>query len=62
MNNEQTEEEINTLRQVLASKMKNATELKRKLGITVWKEFQQDIGQGVKNIQETTAYVLFFIF
>jgi len=51
-----TEEEINTLRQVLASKMKHATELKRKLGITVWKEFQQDLGQGVKNIQETTAY------
>jgi len=51
-----TEEEINTLRQVLASKMKHATELKRKLGITVWKEFQNDLGQGVKNIQETTAY------
>lgn len=50
-----TEEEINTLRQVLASKMKHATELKRKLGITVWKEFQQDLGAGVKNIQETTA-------
>ena len=38
--------------------MKHATELKRKLGITVWKEFQQDIGGGLKNIQETTAYVL----
>jgi len=51
-----TEEEINTLRQVLASKMKHATDLKRRLGITVWKEFQQDLGAGVKNIQETTAY------
>jgi len=50
-----TEEEINTLRQVLASKMKHATDLKRRLGITVWKEFQQDLGAGVKNIQETTA-------
>jgi len=51
-----TEEEINTLRQVLASKIKHATELKRKLGITVWKEFGENLGAGVKNIQETTAY------
>jgi len=50
-----TEEEINTLRQVLASKIKHATELKRKLGITVWKEFGENLGAGVKNIQETTA-------
>jgi len=51
-----TEEEINTLRTVLGAKMKHAAELKRKLSITVWKEFQQDLGQGMKNIQETTAY------
>ncbi|RWS27714.1 Tumor protein D54-like protein [Leptotrombidium deliense] len=51
-----TEEEIQTLRQVLSSKVRHAQELKRKLGITVWKEFQADLGQGVKNIQESTAY------
>ncbi|RWS12451.1 Tumor protein D54-like protein [Dinothrombium tinctorium] len=51
-----TEEEIQTLRQVLSAKVRHAQELKRKLGITVWKEFQQDLGQGVKNIQESTAY------
>lgn len=53
-----TEEEIATLRQVLASKSKHAAELKRKLGISAWKEWTSDLGQGVKNLQETTAYVL----
>ena len=52
-----TEEEIATLRQVLASKSKHAAELKRKLGISAWKEWTADLGQGVKNLQETTAYV-----
>jgi len=51
-----TEEEIQTLRQVLSSKLKHSHELKRKLGITVWKEFREDMEQGIKNIQETTAY------
>ncbi|KAI1290354.1 Tumor protein D54 [Halotydeus destructor] len=51
-----TEEEIQTLKQVLASKTKQAQELKRKLGISAWKEWTSDLGQGVKNLQETTAY------
>lgn len=51
----QTEEEIQTLRQVLASKTKHAQELKRKLGISAWKEWTNDLGQGVKNLQETSA-------
>ncbi|GIX92366.1 tumor protein D53 homolog [Caerostris darwini] len=51
-----TEDEINTLRQVLSSKIKHMQELKRKLGITVWKEFKDDMEQGIRNIQETTAY------
>jgi len=50
-----TEEEIQTLRQVLTAKVKQSHELKRKLGITVWKEFREDMEQGIKNIQETTA-------
>ena len=53
----QTEEEIQTLRQVLTAKVKHSHELKRKLGITVWKEFRDDMGQGIRTIQETSAYV-----
>lgn len=51
-----TEEEIQTLRQVLASKVKHAQDLKTKLGITVWKEFTDDMSQGMKNVRESTAY------
>jgi len=51
-----TEEEIETLRQVLNAKVKTATELKRKLGITAWREFGTDLAQGLKNVQESTAY------
>lgn len=50
------EEEILTLRQVVSAKMREAQELKRKLGITAWKEFKDDMEQGIKNIQESTAY------
>ncbi|XP_022242538.1 tumor protein D52-like isoform X1 [Limulus polyphemus] len=53
-----TEEEIITLRQVLASKVRYAQDLKHKLGITVWKEFKEDMQQGIKNIQETEVYQL----
>ncbi|KFM65307.1 Tumor protein D52, partial [Stegodyphus mimosarum] len=51
-----TEEEINTLRQVLSSKIKKMQDLKRKLGITVWKELKDDMEQGIRNIQESTAF------
>ncbi|XP_052839673.1 uncharacterized protein LOC128254569 isoform X1 [Drosophila gunungcola] len=50
------EEEINTLRTVLASKTRHASDLKRKLGITVWKEVTDDMNQGIKNLKETTVY------
>uniref|UniRef100_A0A8D8V260 Acidic leucine-rich nuclear phosphoprotein 32 family member A n=2 Tax=Cacopsylla melanoneura TaxID=428564 RepID=A0A8D8V260_9HEMI len=50
------EEEINTLKQVLASKSKAAAELKKKLGFSVWKEFNDDISQGIKNVKETHVY------
>ncbi|XP_070142951.1 tumor protein D52 isoform X3 [Drosophila kikkawai] len=50
------EEEINTLRTVLASKTRHASDLKRKLGITVWKEVTDDMNQGLKNIKESTVY------
>lgn len=47
------EEEIATLRTVLNSKVRLASELKRKLGITVWKEISDDVNQGLKNVKES---------
>lgn len=51
-----TEEEILTLKQVLSSKERHAQGLKRRLGITQWREFSEDMTQGLKNIQESQAY------
>lgn len=50
------EEEIQTLRHVLASKIKHSQELKRKLGISVWKEFQDDMSQSIRNVKESNMY------
>ncbi|KAI7686386.1 Tumor protein D52 [Sarcoptes scabiei] len=50
-----TEEEIQTLRTVLTAKIKHSNELKRKLGITVWKEFRDEVENSFRNIQETSA-------
>lgn len=49
------EEEITTLRTVLASKVRHSGELKRKLGITVWKEISDDMNQGIKTVKESTV-------
>jgi len=51
-----TEEEIATLRQVLVAKEATAAGLKRRLGITAWREFSEDMTQGLKNLQESNAY------
>merc|ERR1711997_883363 len=51
-----TEEEIITLKQVLASKEAHAQGLKRRLGITAWREFSEDMTQGLKNLQDSQAY------
>jgi len=50
-----TEEEIITLKQVLASKEAHAHGLKRRLGITAWREFSEDMQQGLKNLQDSQA-------
>ncbi|XP_065094677.1 tumor protein D52 isoform X2 [Ochlerotatus camptorhynchus] len=50
------EEEITTLRTVLQSKIRHSSELKRKLGITVWKEITDDMSQGIKNVKESNVY------
>jgi len=47
------EDEIATFRHVLASKVKQSNDLKRKLGITVWRELQDDVSQGLKNVKDT---------
>lgn len=52
----QVEEEIQSLRTVLSTKVARSQELKRLLGITVWKELKDDMEQGIKNIQDTAAY------
>jgi len=51
----QVEDEIVTLKQVLNSKTRRAHELRRKLGVTSWGEFAQDMGQGIKNVRESPA-------
>ena len=51
-----TEEEIATLKQVLGSKELHAAGLKRRLGITAWREFSEDMTQGLKAIQESQGY------
>ncbi|XP_044729715.1 uncharacterized protein LOC123293064 [Chrysoperla carnea] len=50
------EEEIATLRSVLASKVRTSNDLKRKLGITVWREISEDVNQGIKNVKESNVY------
>ena len=50
------EEEINTLRTVLTSKVRHSSDLKRKLGITVWKEITDDMNQGLKNVKESSVF------
>jgi len=52
----QIEDEIQTLKQVLTAKTRRAYELKRKLGVSSWGEFAQDMNQGIKNVRESTAY------
>ncbi|XP_033726640.1 tumor protein D54-like isoform X6 [Pecten maximus] len=50
------EGEITTLRQVLGSKVRYASELKRKMGITPFQELKQDIHYGFKTIKESDTY------
>ncbi|KAF7287128.1 tumor protein D54 isoform X2 [Rhynchophorus ferrugineus] len=52
----QIEDEIATLRTVLASKMRRSAELKKNLGITFLKEVSDDINQGIKNVKESNVY------
>ncbi|VBB34538.1 unnamed protein product, partial [Acanthocheilonema viteae] len=51
-----TEEEINTLRQVLVARQKHASDLKRKLGISPFTEFTTDINHSLQHVKESQAY------
>ncbi|KRX89832.1 Uncharacterized protein T4B_3283, partial [Trichinella pseudospiralis] len=51
-----TEDEIATLRQVILARMKHASELKQKLGITAWHEIQQDLSEGMKMVKDSEAF------
>ncbi|MGH0176779.1 UNVERIFIED_CONTAM: hypothetical protein FKN15_074000 [Acipenser sinensis] len=50
------EDEIVTLRQVLAAKEKTAYELKRKLGLTPLNELKQNFTKGWQDVQTSSAY------
>merc|ERR1711892_260133 len=52
-----TENEVLTLMQVIATKEEQATQLKRKLGITAWAEMSEEMVVGMKNLQESTVKV-----
>jgi len=53
----QLEYEIQTLRSVLAVKIREANELKRKLGITTMSEFKDDLRHGMQTVRESDVYV-----
>ncbi|XP_053309689.1 tumor protein D54 isoform X10 [Spea bombifrons] len=50
------EEEILTLRQVLAAKEHHATELKRKLGQTPLNQLKMNLSRSLQEVQMSTAY------
>lgn len=49
------ESEIQTLRSVLTARMKEAAEIRRKLGISAFKEIGHDVSEGLRNLKETPA-------
>ncbi|KAK6033825.1 tumor protein D52 family protein [Cooperia oncophora] len=51
-----TEEEIQTLKQVLLARQKHASELKRKLGLNPLVELGNDINKGLKAVTDTEAF------
>ncbi|XP_029139600.1 tumor protein D53 isoform X3 [Protobothrops mucrosquamatus] len=52
----QLEDEIATLRQVLAAKEKHLMEIKQKLGINLVNELKQNFSKSWHDVQTTTAY------
>lgn len=54
----QLESEINTLRLVLDAKVRQANDLKHRLGITPMAELKRDIQHGVETIRSSESSVL----
>ncbi|XP_067666479.1 tumor protein D52-like isoform X2 [Haliotis asinina] len=50
------EGEIATLKQVLGTKVRHASELKRKMGITPFQEFKTDVSTGIQQIKSSDSY------
>uniref|UniRef100_A0A915KJP9 Tumor protein D54 n=1 Tax=Romanomermis culicivorax TaxID=13658 RepID=A0A915KJP9_ROMCU len=53
---QKTESEIATLRIVLNTRIKEANDLKRRLGLTPWQEFTEDVNQGLNKVKQSEAY------
>jgi len=51
-----TQLEIVQLRKEVLMKIRKANNLKRKIGITAWREFSSDFKEGLKKLQESEAY------
>lgn len=51
-----TEDEVNTLRQLLIARQKHVAHLKRKLGISPLNELTTEMAQGLKTVKDTPAY------
>jgi Tumour protein D52 family len=51
---------VSFFQQVLASKEIHAAGLKRRLGITAWREFSEDMQQGLKSLQVSVLNNFFF--
>jgi hypothetical protein len=54
---ELTDVDIKKLKKQYVLKIRRAQELKRQLGITAWREFSDDMAQGLKKLQETEVYL-----
>ncbi|KAL7072578.1 hypothetical protein ACQ4LE_007791 [Meloidogyne hapla] len=51
-----TEDEVATLRQVLAVRQKQVAHLKHKLGISPFNELTSEMAQGIRTVKETPAF------
>lgn len=51
----QTENEIATLREVLHQRIKDANEIKRKLGLSPWHELTEDVSQSFRSVKQSQA-------
>ncbi|VDP87588.1 unnamed protein product [Echinostoma caproni] len=53
----QVEEDIQTLRETLAVKIRRSNELKKRLGYTTLSTIQHDLVEGLHKLEDTEAYI-----